>query len=90
MKPAKERKESPTVKKWKETKDPALTAIITVMGEFATKNPKRKDAARRFGLYKTGQTVEQYIQVCKDNGITPALARADVRWDMAAGFISVQ
>ena len=64
----------------KMTKVP-LNAVITVL---ATENPKRRTAADRFALYKTGMVVQQYVELVGNQ----ALAVGDVEWDTNHGWIS--
>jgi hypothetical protein len=55
-------------------------------------NPKRAKAAVRFSLYKDAMTVQQYIDIMKDQtpSRTAKATMADIRWDVAAGFIEVK
>jgi len=74
---------------WVAEKDPDLGAKIVVL---AANNPKKRGAAPRFALYRSGMTVQEYIDAqIKSNlkGTGKALALADIRWDATAGFISV-
>jgi len=84
------RKPSATVTAWKNQENFPVDAVITINGDYATKNPKRRDAARRFSLYKDGMTVADYITTAKEAGISGALATADVRWDAVKGYITVK
>ena len=63
-------------------------AVITVLA--TDKNPKGGKAEGRFALYRDGQTVAEYVAASVKAGNPKALARNDVRWDLVAGFISVQ
>lgn len=60
------------------------TARIVVLADG---NPKKRDCARRFDLYraKGGQTVAGYVAAVGDR----RLALADIRWDAAKGWIRV-
>lgn len=49
---------------------------------LASENPKRGKGAKRFALYRNGMTVEAALE----KGVT----RADVRWDVAHRYISLQ
>lgn len=80
------RKASDTVVKWRATKAFPHEGVIKMI---ATNNPKSRGAKDRFALYKDGMTVGQYIEASHKAGNSKALATADVRWDVAAGFISV-
>jgi hypothetical protein len=60
---------------------------ITVL---AKENPKRAGAAKRFALYKTGMAVADYIKAAVKIGASESYANADIRWDVAHGFISVR
>lgn len=86
----KNRKVSKTVIAWRAQENLPANGVITVKPEHLAKNPKSRGAAVRFALYKSGMTVEAYVKIAKENGISGALANADVRWDVAAGFITVE
>lgn len=85
--PKAKKKASDTVVKWRATKAFPHEGVITLI---ATNNPKSRGAAARFAIYKNGQTVGQYIEASHKAGNSKALAAADVRWDVAAGFIKVE
>lgn len=52
--------------------------------------PKTGKGAKRFSYYKDGMTVAEYLKVTKDQHSVPnALAHADMRWDVAAGWITI-
>ena len=88
--PKKAKKQSKTVIAWKALKKPVPDdTVITVKPEHLAKCPKSQTAADRFRLYKTGMTAAEYVTVFKNAGHTAALAHADIRWDIAAGFITV-
>lgn len=55
-------------------------AIITVL---ATENPKRRSAALRFDLYRTGMTVKEYI-----DKVGHAQGLGDLLWDSDRKWIS--
>lgn len=61
---------------------------ITVLSEA---NPKAKGSksARRFGLYKSGQTVGEYIEAASKLGGGRRKAVRDINWDVAHGFIKL-
>lgn len=83
----KSRKTSPTVTTWKATKNFPVEATITLVTK---ENKKKRDAGKRFELYRNGMTVQQYIDTMKEKGRTPAQTHGDIRWDHAAGFITVK
>jgi hypothetical protein len=87
---------SAQVIRWKGESKLPLEAKITVPAEHRTKNPKlstaRSKAGDRFALYSSepNMTVQRYQTLCKEKfGRSPASAMADVRWDKAAGFITI-
>ena len=88
---------SAQVQRWKAeivAKSFGLDAKITVPAAHKAKNPKLSSAhsraGDRFALYTDGMTVKRYQELCKEKfGRSPAAALADVRWDKAAGFITV-
>jgi uncharacterized protein with ParB-like and HNH nuclease domain len=55
-------------------------------------NPKKPGSASydRFQLYRNGQTITEYRAACESAGHTIKNARADLRWDLEHGFISVE
>lgn len=82
------KKKSEQVQKWKDTKAFGPEQVITVV---ATGEPKKRDAGKRFALYKTGQTVAQYQAVMKEAmSRTAKQTMGDIRWDHAKGFISIK
>lgn len=66
----------------------ALEKKITVLVD---ENPKRPGSAsaRRFAIYCTGMTVEDYVSAAEDSGVNRPKARKDVYWDRDHGYISV-
>lgn len=84
--PKKAKKISEQVKNWKAQKAFPMNFVIT---EVRKDNPKRKDASRRFALYEEGMTVQAYTDKAVKEGITKALAMADMRWDHCAGFVTI-
>jgi hypothetical protein len=61
-------------------------AVIT----HVAPNPKKgKSAARYSQFYKVGITVEQFVASYKAAGFNGMLARADLRWDLQHGFITL-
>jgi hypothetical protein len=62
--------------------DPA--AKITLL---AKDNPKKADAARRFGFYRTGQTVAEYTAAI---GGDVRKAESDIKWDSKQGWIKLE
>ena len=59
-------------------------------GHWIESGPKKRNAQTKFALYKDGQTVCEYIEASTKAGTPKATAMADVCWDMAHNFISVQ
>jgi len=66
----------------------ALSARIVVQTDG---NPKKAGTASydRFALYYAAETVADYIAAVVAGGSTSAKARADLRWDVARGFVTV-
>jgi hypothetical protein len=66
----------------------ALSARIAVQTDG---NPKKPGTASydRFALYYGAATVENYIAAVVAGGATSAKARADLRWDVARGFVTI-
>jgi len=62
--------------------------IITVMVE---KNPKTlgSKSHARFGMYKTGMTVGDYVAAVIRSGRARRLAIRDITWDREHGYITV-
>jgi hypothetical protein len=62
--------------------------VITLI---KAENPKRAASAKRYGLYKTGMTVKDYLDGCL--ALHPEEPRyrwrADLAWDEKREFISV-
>jgi hypothetical protein len=65
----------------------------------AATNPKREgsDAAARFALYKDGMTVAEFLEACAALGqqlngkpMPRFRFRADIKWDEAKGFITLE
>lgn len=63
-----------------------LSKIVTVLVKT---NPKRGSAAKRFALYRSGQSVAVYVRRVVRLGSTEARALGDVRWDETKKFISL-
>jgi hypothetical protein len=63
-------------------------SIITVVAS----NPKTGASRARYALYTTGMSVAQYAQAVVGLGgkNTKTLANADLRWDVARGFITIE
>ena len=74
------------VARWRAQPNLPEAGVITVL---AKTNPKSQGAATRFALYRTGMLVEDYITAVVQHGQSKAQAKADVRWDVTAGFITV-
>lgn len=67
------------------------TSVITLL---ATNNPKSRNAAKRFGFYKNGITVQEYCDAIQKNwkgDDKPIVKQSlrDVKWDMINGFIKL-
>lgn len=84
------KKESNTVVAWKAMlkTPPADTAKISLIKKVADQ-PKKRAAAARYALYEDGMTVGAYIEKSHKAGNPKSLARRDVCWDIASGFIAV-
>lgn len=52
--------------------------------------PKRGTAARRFRLYRTGMTVDEYAEAVIAMGGTRPLALGDLRWDIEKGWVRLR
>jgi hypothetical protein len=60
--------------------------VITVLKE----NAKSRTANDRFQRYKTGMTVKQYVEKCKEDfQRTEGMIYADMRWDQEHKFIHI-
>lgn len=57
---------------------------------IAVNNPKRQGSKvkERYALYRTGMTVAEYVEACK-NTRSPQYALNDINWDSRAGFIEL-
>jgi hypothetical protein len=53
-------------------------------------NPKRGKSASRYSLYKDGMSVASYVEKSVRAGNPARVAKADLRWDEAHKFISVE
>lgn len=86
---------SKTVVAWRAMKEAVPEdRKITVKPEFRAKNPKRgkgpHSAGERFARYQDGMTVKQYTEVMHSvANRTPAQTMGDIKWDIAAGFITI-
>jgi hypothetical protein len=81
------KKTSPTVVLWREQKGFEPNQVITIL----QKDKKTRGAAVRFAKYRTGMTVQGYIDVLiKEKLGTKASAMNDMRWDVASKFISIK
>jgi len=79
---------TPTVKSAKYAKvDWAGTSVITL--NPSPKYIKRGESLKRFNCYKNGITVDEYVAAVVAINQTKALAKADLRWDVAHGLISI-
>lgn len=55
---------------------------------LVAENPKYRDARRRFGLYKTGMTVGEYVKANKPADRADRCYR-DLAWDRKQGWIAI-
>jgi hypothetical protein len=82
--------------KAKSVKKVAKSSVAKVNGDsrtikvLAESNPKRGNSARRFSLYRSGQTVQAYIDKVVAAGTPARVAKADIAWDLQRKFIAVQ
>jgi hypothetical protein len=62
--------------------------VITVV---APANPKRRAAAVRFALYRSGMTVAAYVKAVKARRLPggAAIAYRDLAWDSKVGHITL-
>jgi hypothetical protein len=69
-------------------RDWAPTDVITLV---TTANPKSGASKARYALYKDGMLVSEYAAAVVGLGgkNTKTLANADLRWDVARGFITI-
>ena len=65
----------------------SVTKKITLL---VKENPKRGESAKRFGYYRNGMQIEDYVARCVKAGKPSSLARADLRWDTARNFIVIR
>lgn len=85
------KKPSPGYLVYKSTKLPEPTAKIKVLVSQGDDCPKKRNARTKFDIYENGMTVAEYVEASHAKLKTPkATAQADVRWDLAHGFISVK
>lgn len=99
-KPATKAKTSGTKKPATKAKAGTRTKRVTYARDdkikvLVTENPKKRAAAERFNLYKTGMTVKGYIDAVTKAGTgnsTEAEQQAlrDIAWDVKQGFISIE
>lgn len=77
----------------KQTKNqkPAPVAGDLVITVRAKENPKRRQAAIRFALYRTGMTVAQYVKAVTSRRLHggAAIAYRDLQWDSKVGHIAL-
>ena len=62
--------------------------VITMLRQY---NPKRagQGPARRFALYRNGQTVAQYQAACAAAGVPAETTDLDIKFDIGKGYIRV-
>jgi hypothetical protein len=65
-----------------------LTKKINVL---AANNPKLvgSQSNRRFALYKTGMTIDEYYAACEEAGENVKYAALDIEWDQDRKFIEL-
>jgi hypothetical protein len=69
---------------------PAAAILPNAVITYVAPNPKKGKSALRYAqFYKTGITVEQFVAAYKAAGFKGLLARADLRWDLQHGFITL-
>jgi hypothetical protein len=82
------KKKSDTVVKWRAQDGFKPEQVITLLSKD---NPKRRGAGERFAKYTDGMSVQAYIDVMKESmKRTAKQTMGDIRWDYAAGFISIK
>ena len=81
------KKISPTVIQWRNMKQNYPDSGIINFGPKPS--DKRGKAKTRFGFYRDGMSVVEYVTVSHGAGNPKALAHADIRWDVVKGFITV-
>jgi hypothetical protein len=81
------KKPSDVVAKWRAQKAFNPKQIVKLL---RPDNPKRRKAGDRFRYYKDGMSVQEYIDIMKEQGRTPKATMDDMRWDHVAGFIKVE
>jgi len=65
-----------------------LTATITVVNSAKFNRDSRQ---ARYGLHEAGQTVGAYLTLAKDRfGWSHADSQADLRWEVAKGYIVIE
>jgi hypothetical protein len=67
-------------------RDWASTDIITLV---QPNNPKSGKSKNRYDLYTNGMSVADYATAVVNHGGSKTLANADLRWDVARGFITI-
>jgi len=83
--PKKKKKLSKTVIDWRAMDDVPEDKIVHIVPGAK----KTRGAQDRFALYVDGMSVKDYVQKSKDAGYGAAQAKADVRWDVVKGLITV-
>jgi hypothetical protein len=90
VQPKKIKRRSKAVSDWKEQVNFKPEQVITVLVSVERK-PKRDKALLRYAYYKTGMTVQQYIDKMKEKfNTTPNMTHGDIRWDYIKKFIDVK
>ena len=70
----------------KESKVPTTTQDTRIITRLITDNPKRGASRNRFDHYRTGMTVQEYIDLVGNR----TLALGDVKWDSGRNLIRVE
>jgi hypothetical protein len=69
---------------------PAAVIVPNAVITHVAPNPKKGKSALRYAqFYQVGITVEQFVAAYKAAGLKGMLARADLRWDLQHGFITL-
>jgi len=53
-------------------------------------NPKPGASRERYSAYEPGENVGNYVSACKALGYSRSKALADIKWDVARGFVVLQ
>lgn len=64
--------------------------VRQVIHLLVKENPKRGNSRVRYGYYRDGMPVEDYVARCVKAGNSSSAARADLRWDVEREFIAIK